>query len=94
MQTDGQTDTMKLIVAFRVFANTPKNACYLYKIYFNIVLSYMHACSKMCRSCSVPSDQRDAQIIFYAFISIYNSTCFEHILIIIRRDKLYQYNLC
>jgi len=39
------------------------------------------------------NDQRDAQILFYVFISIYNSTCFEHIAFIIRRDKLYQYNL-
>ena len=26
-QTDGQTDITKLIVAFRNFANAPKNAC-------------------------------------------------------------------
>ena len=33
------------------------------------------------------NDQRDAQILFYVFISIYNSTFFEHIALIIRRDK-------
>jgi len=32
------------------------------------------------------NDQSDAQILFYVFISIYNSICFEHIVLIIRRD--------
>jgi len=31
--------------------------------------------------------------VFSVFISIYNSTCFEHTVLIIRRDKLYQYSL-
>jgi len=35
------------------------------------------------------NDQLDAQILFYVFISIYNSACFQHIVLIIRRDKLY-----
>ena len=35
------------------------------------------------------NDQRDAQIPFYVFVFVYNSL---HVLII-RRDKLYQYNL-
>jgi len=37
------------------------------------------------------NDQRDTQIPFCIFI--YDSTYFEHIVLIIRRDKLYQYNL-
>jgi len=32
-------------------------------------------------------------ILFYVFIYIFNSTCFDHIVLIIRRDKLCQYNL-
>ena len=32
-------------------------------------------------------------ILFYVFIFIFNSTCFEHIVFIIRGDKLCQYNL-
>jgi len=39
------------------------------------------------------NDQRDAQILFYVFISIYNSTCFEHIVLIVRREKFYLYSL-
>jgi len=32
-------------------------------------------------------------ILFYVFIYIFNSTGFEHIVLIIRRDKSCQYNL-
>jgi len=40
------------------------------------------------------NDQRDAQILFYVFLSIYNSLhVSEHVVLIIRRDKLYQYSL-
>ena len=39
-RTVGHIDTTKLTVDFRVFVNTPKNACCLYKINFNIILSY------------------------------------------------------
>jgi hypothetical protein len=42
---------------------------------------------------SIQHHQRDAQILFHIFISIYNSTCFEHIVLIIRRDKFYQYSI-
>jgi len=40
------------------------------------------------------NDQRDAHISFlciYFYLQL--STCFEHIMLIIRRDKLYQYSL-
>jgi len=30
---------------------------------------------------------------FSVFISIYNSTCFEYTVLIIRRDKFYQYSV-
>jgi hypothetical protein len=32
------------------------------------------------------NDQRDAQIPFYVFIYIFNSTYFEHVVLIITRD--------
>ena len=45
------------------------------------------------QNCFLVNDQRDAHILFYVFISICKSTCFEHVVFIIRRDKLYQYSL-
>jgi len=35
--------------------------------------------------------KKQAPLMDYIFI--YNSTCFDHIVLIIRREKLYQYNL-
>jgi len=34
-------------------------------------------------------DQLDAQILFNVFIYLQLYTCFEHVVLIIRRDKLY-----
>ena len=43
---------------------------------------------------SLVDDQHDAQILFLCIsFYLYLSTCFEHIVLIIRRDKLYQYSL-
>jgi len=39
------------------------------------------------------NDQRDTRIIFCVYFYLELSTCFEHTVLIIRRDKLYQYNL-
>ena len=36
--------------------------------------------------------QLDAQILFNVFIYLLFSTCFEHVMLIIRRNKLYQYS--
>ena len=36
--------------------------------------------------------QLEAQILFNVFIYLYFSTCFEHVMLIIRRNKLYQYS--
>jgi len=36
--------------------------------------------------------QLDAQIPFNVFIYLYFSTCFEHVMLIIRRNRLYQYS--
>ena len=98
-------------------------------INFGRGLSYVHTfCWPCIMQWFLVNDQREAQISFYVFISIYNSlhvsstscslsgetncinttsgnchsvleavtcatTCFEHLVLIIRRDKLYQYNL-
>jgi hypothetical protein len=35
------------------------------------------------------NDQLDTQIPFNVFIYLQLSTCFEHVMLIIRRDKLY-----
>ena len=43
-RTDGQTDMMKLIVAFRKFANVPKN--YFERIQKEIVLCYIKQTNK------------------------------------------------
>jgi len=43
--------------------------------------------------CFLVNDQRDALILFYVFISIYNSLHVSSTVLIIRRDKLYQYSL-
>jgi len=61
--------------------------CTTVKITFDVLLTVHHAVI-------LGNVQLDAQIPFNVFIYLQLSACFEHVVLIIRRGKLYQYSFC